>query len=554
MEFLKTHKVALTPLSPIHIGCGEDFEPTNYVIDAEQKLLYGFDPSRAVLSETLAKQLSVFGEQGNLQGIQKFFRDNQDCFKPFSHVLMSVASGVANDYKNKIGTVVNLEANGNRVFNQFTIERHTHSRNTPYIPGSSLKGALRTALMDRLNNRRPVTDKDEKRNSSKLAKRLLDGDFDKSPLRLLKIGDLMPEAWLGREVLYAVNRYKRPKFDQQNGQQKAPRGVVARKECIQTGQYRALSGEITIQNLGGKGVKTGEKRNVPSLQPDIAQIAKDSNAYHLPRLKDELAQMDKTGLVNPDWKYVMESLLKEGGQLDKRLKAGQALLVRLGRYGGAESKTLTEVADIKIMGKQGQPPKYLPKTTTYWLAAQTAEDQKHLIPFGWALIEIDPQDELPELKTWCEAQSKNRPDMREKYASLASDRAKAEREAAQQKAEREARLAAERQVAEDLAKAEAEHQAHLVDLSEAGRKIEAYNDNCAKRVQSLGGRKGKPYGADYQQAKTLADSARAEADWDAAERQTAAEAIEHWLPLLESLDIKEIRKKLKLSELKGDTV
>jgi CRISPR-associated protein Csm5 len=55
--------VALTLLSPIHIGCGEDFEPTNYLIDAEQKLLYGFDPSRAALSEAFAKKLAELGEK-----------------------------------------------------------------------------------------------------------------------------------------------------------------------------------------------------------------------------------------------------------------------------------------------------------------------------------------------------------------------------------------------------------------------------------------------------------------------------------------------------------
>ena len=27
--FLTTHRLHLTPLSPLHIGCGEDFEPTN---------------------------------------------------------------------------------------------------------------------------------------------------------------------------------------------------------------------------------------------------------------------------------------------------------------------------------------------------------------------------------------------------------------------------------------------------------------------------------------------------------------------------------------------
>ncbi|MDR1647237.1 MAG: hypothetical protein LBR88_04265, partial [Zoogloeaceae bacterium] len=69
MKFLSRHMVALTPLSPIHIGCGEDFEPTNYVIDAEQKLLYGFDPSQAVLPESLTQKLGALGEKGNWLGV-----------------------------------------------------------------------------------------------------------------------------------------------------------------------------------------------------------------------------------------------------------------------------------------------------------------------------------------------------------------------------------------------------------------------------------------------------------------------------------------------------
>ncbi|GHU23760.1 hypothetical protein FACS189488_07010 [Betaproteobacteria bacterium] len=34
--------------------------------------------------------------------------------------------------------------------------------------------------------------------------------------------------------------------------------------------------------------------------------------------------------------------------------------------------------------------------------------------------------------------------------------------------------------------------------------------------------------------------------------KVAVEAIELWLPRLETLEVKEARKKLKLSELKGD--
>jgi CRISPR-associated protein Csm5 len=539
-EFLVRHKIALTPLSPIHIGCGEDFEPTNYVIDAEQKLLYGFDPSRAALPEHLAKELTNLGEKGNLLGIQKFFRDKRDYFKPLSHVLMSVASGVAHDYGNKIGRIANLEASGNKVFNQFTIERHVHSRNTLYIPGSGLKGALRTALMDRLNNGNPVTNVAEKKDSTKLAKRLLDGDFATSPLRLLKVGDLMPSddrGILDRSVLYAVNRYKRPKFDKDTGQEKSPRGIVARKECLLPGQYRALTGEITVQDLGGKGITTGEKRNVPrqNMRPDITQIAKDSNTYHLPRLRAELADMDRTGLVNPAWKQAIESLLTT---LKACLDEGQIVLVRIGRYGGAESKTLTQAAEIKIMGKQGQPPKYLPHTTTYWLAAQTADDRKHLIPFGWAILEIDPQDDLEELKAWCESEAKDRPDMKIHYTALALEREKA-------KAKQQQAAQAQQRQAEKATKPK------VPIMREPEREIIAFIEHFRKRAEALQGKKERPNGADHQKASELARHAHENDGWTADDKKAAAAAIKEWLPKIVSVEMKDVRKKLKLAELEN---
>jgi CRISPR-associated protein Csm5 len=551
MKFLSRHTVALTPLSPIHIGCGEDFEPTGYVIDAEQKLFYGFDPSRVSLPEDLAKKLAGLGEKGNWLGIQGFFRDHQECFKPLAHILMPVASGVAADYRKNIGKAANVEADGRQVINRLSIERHTHSRNTLYIPGSSLKGALRTALMDRLNDRRPVTDRDEKKNSVKLAMRLLDGDFATSPLRLLKTGDLMPLEDLDRSVLYAVNRYKRPKFDQGN-KPRSPRGIVARKECILSGQYRALMGEITVQSLGDKGILEGAKRNVPRqiLRPDLAQIARDCNAYHLPRLREELAEMEKTELVDPVWKKAVEALLRDD-RLATGLEKGQVMLVRVGRYGGAESKTLTEVADIKIMGKQGQPPKYLPKTTTYWLAAQTADDQKHMIPFGWAILEVDPQDDWPELKAWCEQEAKSRIDMKEKYAGLAEEKAKAKAKAAREDGERKAAEDVRRQAEEAAAQAAAERARRLAALNEAGREVEKFKEECVQVERRIGSRKNKPYGVDYGRARALAEKARNDESWNAVDRYAAAEAIEHWLPRLEDLDVREVRKKLKLAELKG---
>ena len=259
--FLTTHRLHLTPLSPLHIGCGEDFEPTNYVID--DGLLYGFDPSRAALNDLQRKQLTDVARRGSLAGIQRFFRDHAAAFKPHAYVVMPVCAGVEEKYKETIGKAANIEASGKPVFNKQEIERHvyTGALQQPFIPGTSFKGALRTAWLDDLNGERVPHDVEFKRNgeaksSAAMEKRLLWGpdqrgllgDFQTSPLRLLKVADLMPTREPEREVLFAVNRKKREVLGR-DGQPLQPKGIAARKDCVLHGQYRLFVADVTLPAL-----------------------------------------------------------------------------------------------------------------------------------------------------------------------------------------------------------------------------------------------------------------------------------------------------------------
>ena len=47
MNFLDTYDLVISTLSPVHVGCGEDYEPTNYVIDDDT--LHAFDPSKLMV-------------------------------------------------------------------------------------------------------------------------------------------------------------------------------------------------------------------------------------------------------------------------------------------------------------------------------------------------------------------------------------------------------------------------------------------------------------------------------------------------------------------------
>ena len=562
--FLTTHRLHLTPLSPLHIGCGEDFEPTNYVID--DGLLYGFDPSRAALNDLQRKQLTDVARRGSLAGIQRFFRDHAAAFKPHAYVVMPVCAGVEEKYKETIGKAANIEASGKPVFNKQEIERHvyTGALQQPFIPGTSFKGALRTAWLDDLNaEQRPQ--ENTSRSTTAMEKRLLGGDFQTSPLRLLKVADLMPTREPEREVLFAVNRKKREVLGR-DGQPLQPKGIAARKDCVLHGQYRLFVADVTLpallQHVGASDNKG--KPATPQAQQlnahgavDMRKLARQSNAYHLQRLRRELAVLDGRGLVHPTWKNSINLLLLAQGTLGKKLAAGDAFLVRIGRYGSADSKTLTGegVASIKIMGGKGQPPTFESTTKTVWLAAQTENDQKHLIPFGWAVVEIDPQGDCPELQAWCQQQAQGRPSMAAMRAQLAQQRAQAEAEKVRLHAEAQAKAAAqeaERQTLEQRAQA-------LSTLSPQGQEIEKLRQACADWAAKLpphGNFKKQPADANkpglYQDALRLVKTALESADWSAAERLALAEILPTALaPVIERWDAKEQRRKLQLAQLKG---
>lgn len=97
--FFDTVNLAITPLTPIHIGCGQDFEPTNYVIDGG--VLFHFDPARVPLSKTDRDALiSAVNRRGDeaIRDLQKFFHARKDRFAGVAHGVVAVASGIVEQY------------------------------------------------------------------------------------------------------------------------------------------------------------------------------------------------------------------------------------------------------------------------------------------------------------------------------------------------------------------------------------------------------------------------------------------------------------------------
>lgn len=394
MNFINNNLLTITPLTPIHIGCGEDFDPTNYVID--DNLLFHFEASRASLTPNQKKELLriVASNTPDLIQIQNFFKENHLTFQAISHAVLPVSGGVAKDYDNKLGRNVQSKEKG-RVVNKLEIERHFYNpySHEPIIPGSSIKGAIRTAFLNEINQGKELAQ--SKETSDHLQKRLMKGQFSSDPFRLIKVGDTTGSE-LARKVMYCVNHKKR-EVKNKDGQLVPAKGVTTRREMLLHAQYRALSLNLSIQDLG---YHVTQETPAESLRPtNFAALARSCNDFYLPILRAELQQMNQRQLIDPAWYDSIMQLLNNG--LDNALEQGQIMLLRVGRHSGAESMTLNGVRNIKINQAKGMKPTYEKSTKTWWLTANNENARSDMLPLGWLLIESSDAPHQAALQAYC---------------------------------------------------------------------------------------------------------------------------------------------------------
>jgi hypothetical protein len=384
---------------PIHIGCGQDFEPTNYVIDAGS--LYHFEPARVALSESERGELVRSANRpGNeaFRAVQYFFHQRKPACRTASRLRVAVAPGVAEEYDRRIGRVAQHERGGRAVINRLVIERtayHPYS-GRPYIPGSSLKGSMRTAWLSSLAPTE-AAGCDRERGSSKkandLEKQILGGSFSTDPFRLLGVADAAGGE-LSSRIVFAVNRSKR----EASTQSRSRTDLSVRCEVIDGGQLRSLKGEIRFTRPGefADGCVPAQEKRIP----DFAALTQACNAFYTLRLSTDLNLLHR--LCGSDWTQRFQSLMTS---LQPLFDDGRAMLMRVGRHSGAESVTLDRWRCIQIRGGKNRSH-WASEATTIWLAAESEDSTSDMLPFGWVLIERADTPAPDALKRWCDEELK----------------------------------------------------------------------------------------------------------------------------------------------------
>lgn len=386
----KPIKVRLHVLSPVHIGCDDVYEPTSFVIDEQKNKLIEFDPMEFVksLKPQEAAEFSKTAAGDNLLAIFKMIKR---FYKP---AVKGREVGITTHLVSHYKKILSLSAFDKKaVINQFTMNKTAYNPHTnqPYIPGSSLKGALRTAYLTSLavdtetekfwvecgllsnqdleNPSLTYNQIGRKRIVKELEKKLLKGDFDTDPFRMVKVSDLLPVENVKTKIVYAINK-KKKKSDKESLADKG--GAYQIFETIQAGEI--FEGIINID--------TPEKISGIQNPIDTKLLLSSAHKFYADNLKQEMTPLNEAlGLKH------IAGITANDKFKDSFTKT--AFLIRLGRHSGAEAVTIEGNRNIKIM-QGGDKKIYLDHATTFWLASDTPRPNNNngLLPFGWAVLEI----------------------------------------------------------------------------------------------------------------------------------------------------------------------
>lgn len=374
-----TFKVRLHIFSPVHIGCDEVYEPTGFAVDKVNKKLISFDPISLINSfnKTDRDKFLAICEKGTLESIleiYKFLWSRTEL--PQGHQV-DITDGFLKNYE-RVATKLQPRQ-VKQELSQFSIYRTSFlpADNSAYIPGTALKGALRTGWLNHLNkgNRTTV------RKSQELEVQLLGGRFDKDPFSQLKLSDLMPVGSISTKICFAVSKKKKDSKREAKG----PPQIL---EVIKHDSDAVFEGLISLLPTQ-PGSQTTKLAN--SLQSFLANACQFFN--------QEMVTEEQV---------LKEINLSAGLAAKMKQKFGERYLktvfpVRLGRHSGAEAITIAGVRNIKIMEKRvngRQQYRDSPHSTALRLAGNAHTATSNLLPFGWVALELQEID--PKANFWPE--------------------------------------------------------------------------------------------------------------------------------------------------------
>lgn len=141
------YKIKIEPLTAVHIGTGEKLLPIDYTLvapgNSSTKNYVKFSSDRIIDSilksgSSVQKQeLQKVSDENNMNALAKFFQK-------YFYLGIDYDSRITNGFLNLYSQKIKLGL----FENSLEVNQMLHHKEKPYIPGSSIKGAIRTAILN----------------------------------------------------------------------------------------------------------------------------------------------------------------------------------------------------------------------------------------------------------------------------------------------------------------------------------------------------------------------------------------------------------------------
>ncbi len=377
------------PLTPIHVGDGSLLAAEAWRLSADGASLERFDPAAVLRAADPRRRRDYLQalDSGRLQDAQRLLRES---VRP-ELVLERIAVGAA--AARELRPVIE------NPLRKGDVRPFVRTGARPYIPGSSIKGALRTALLSSLvpPHKREIEATKQRHRTAKgsIASRasnevqaLLLGHAnpDQDPFRFVEVADLLLPGSSTR-VDQVIN-WRPPRLTK-DGRQPAEKmqmifevtgsaalGARLPLPCairIEAGLLRE------VQKLDRSGRKT------PSFALDARALARAVNAFHWKLWEYELERFyaGEAG-IEPALRKLIRVKGPDGteqGPAELRTR-DDVLLLRVGRFGQFESKSLEGVREG--WNAQAKPPRPMAEGNTRNLVKPGGTAP--LLPLGWLLL------------------------------------------------------------------------------------------------------------------------------------------------------------------------
>lgn len=360
---MKRYEMTLTALSPIHIGAGEEISPFEYVIRKieqadNQPFLFRIDLPRflADLSPDLRQKFDYAVQRAGTVYMRKFIADHADPFT-YQLYLAPVGGDLADLYFAKLDSPDN----------QLTINPTMRRLDTwqPLIPGSSIKGAIRTAVVSAA-----VNQKAKKENyRPDLKNRHWEGevlgnnrDIRSDPFRAVSVEDVS----LPRD---AISIDTGVIFKPDIGDKPDPGGIQQFYERT----FSILDDEPDITGTAILGIQDHlNRRNAVSLPLNAECLAAVCKKFYLPKMESD---HNRFYCSRRDLDKINRPLIDQFGS--EAHYGPLEFPIRLGHFSHCECVTVDTFRDPK---------------TRLDISGTTRTLVNREMPFGWAKISLKPLD------------------------------------------------------------------------------------------------------------------------------------------------------------------